>query len=209
MHTHKLSLSVLMFTILFAGACDEAAAPPASTREINRPVAEVALARSPASDRHDPLAGVGGDELYIDVPTVRDVVEGRVQAPIVSSAFAMIEDDECPQERAAREGTLADLPAAETVAVASDDPAFLDMPLSDACVQRADDGAHTLIPCETGSDGGLAPNTFSLTAATDPSGDLYRCYFCNSGFPCFTKRYQEGYVNQFYQCITWGYNGCC
>lgn len=201
---------VTVVTVTVTGACDEAG-PGTETREVNRPAAEAALALTPATDRHDPLAGVGGDELYIDNPTIRDIVEGRVQGPMTSSVFAMVGDEECPQERAARDGTLGDQPAPSPMKIDVDDTTFLDQPLSAACVRREADATYTLVNCDGPAERHGAADVFPLAAPANVSEDDYKysCYFCANGFPCFTKRYQQGYVNQYWDCLTFAFQGCC
>jgi len=199
--------------LLFAATgCDDGT--PYSPGEIDRHAAEATLAER--GDDPTPLTPAELDALVIEEPTVRDVVEGRVDAPKISSRFGVVDEDgevveECSQRKAALAGEPVEAPL--DLPFDASNERLLATPLAETCV-LADRRTESMELVRCGDYEG--PNArvtldadFDLVSLGDPTGE-YNCYMCVDTGLCGWggKAKKLGHV-LFGYCVSVGWHGCC
>lgn len=152
--------------------------------------------------------------------TVRDIVEGRFPAPVISAEFAGPEDEECPQSLAAAAGEIDQLTPQREVEIDGDDVRLLAAELTETCVLLDGDRSELVIcsdydPSTLTKGMQLIPldsslsQSFDLTSEPDPDAGLcwfyaVRPFWC-SGAPAW---HGGGTINNDTQCLGFP-TGCC
>lgn len=152
--------------------------------------------------------------------TVRDIVEGRFPAPMISAELAGPEDEECPQSLAAAAGNLDQLTPQREVEIDGNDARLLSAALTETCV-LLDGERSSLVICNDHDPSTLTEGeqvipldhrlsqSFDLTSEPDPDAGL--CWFCAvrpfwcSGAPTW---HGGGTINNDTQCLAFP-TGCC
>jgi len=194
------------------GGCDEQASMPAQV--LDRAAAQEHLDGRDQEDSSMAPEEVQDLVLELEEATVRDIVDGRIDAPMASTDFGHLgEDGEpselCPQQEAALSGASVDQPGDIAFDVA--DEGLLDTPLSEACaLADHQTGGVELVRCE---DHESANGSVPLDAGYDLvhlDSTAYNCYMCTSTFVCGWggKQRKNGYILDN-KCVAWGFFGCC
>lgn len=146
---------------------------------------------------------------------MRDVVDGRVDAPMISSRFGLVDEDgevveACAERRAALTGERVAAPLA--VPFDATDERLLATPLAETCV-LADRRTESMELVRCGDYEGPSARVtldadFDLVSLDDPAG--FDCYMCPDTALCGWNGKAKKLGNVIFgYCVSVGWYGCC